>query len=59
MTHMKGRRVVVSVYLDPEQKTALDKLSKTTRVPVAAYLREGVDLVLSRYKKELRGGRKK
>ncbi|MFB3081900.1 MAG: ribbon-helix-helix domain-containing protein [Gammaproteobacteria bacterium] len=56
---MKGRRVVVSVYLDPEQKTALDKLSKTTRVPVAAYLREGVDLVLSRYKKQLRGGRKR
>jgi hypothetical protein len=43
-----------SLYLDPEVAAALRKLSEKTRVPAQEYLREGVDLVLQRYKNELR-----
>ncbi len=45
----------MTVYVDPDQKAALDKLSKVTRVPTAEYIREGVDTVLAKYKKHLRG----
>jgi hypothetical protein len=44
----------VSVYVDPEQAAALRELSRRTRVPQQVYLREGLDLVLQRYKAELR-----
>ncbi len=49
------KRVKVAVYLDAEQKRRLDALSESTRVTWSAYIREGVDLVLARYKKHLRG----
>ena len=49
-----GNRVQVTAYLSVEQKQALDQLRAVTRVPVQEYLREGVDMVLDRYKKELR-----
>ena len=35
------------------------KLSAETRVKLSDYVREGIDVVLERYKKELRGGRKR
>ncbi len=38
------------LYLDPSQKAALKDLSKRTRVPMAVYLREGVDMLLAKYK---------
>jgi hypothetical protein len=44
----------MSLYVQPEQATALRALSKRSRVPMQVYLREGVDLILARYKKELR-----
>ncbi len=52
-------RVRTNIYLDPDQKLALQKLSASTRVKLSDYVREGIDVVLERYKKELRGGRKR
>lgn len=42
-------KVVLSTYIEPSQKAALETLSRSTRVPVAEYIREAVDLVLARY----------
>lgn len=50
MKKKAGRRTLSTVYLDPKHKSALDRLSKRTRVPKAAYLREGAELVLRKYK---------
>ena len=44
----------IPCYLESEQLDDLRRLSKTTRVPLQVFLREGVDLVLKNYKKELR-----
>jgi predicted DNA-binding protein len=49
------KRVKVAVFLDAEQKRRLDALSQATRVTWSAYIREGVDWVLDRYKKHLKG----
>ncbi|MET0048218.1 MAG: ribbon-helix-helix domain-containing protein [Sedimenticola sp.] len=54
MTSKKQKRKMISAYLDPEQLEALKRLNKNTRVPVAEYIREGVDMVLEKYKKELK-----
>jgi len=52
------KKVAATVYLEPEQVEALRALSKRTRVPQQAYLREGVDAILERYaiKRERRPG---
>ncbi len=50
MPMMKGKRVLMSLYIDPEAHAALKQLSKDTRVPAAVYLREAVDDLLKKYK---------
>jgi hypothetical protein len=44
----------LALYLEPEQYEALKRLHEVTRVPMQVYLREGLDMVLDKYKKELR-----
>jgi len=58
MASKRGKRVVTTVYLNPEQLANLKLLHKVTRVPMAEYLREAVDLVLERYAKELKKGKR-
>ena len=45
-----GKRIMTPLYLDPPQKAALRKLSDRTRVPMAVYLREAVDMLLAKYR---------
>lgn len=47
----KTKRHQQAIYLDHEKATLLDKLSQETRVPKQEYLREAVDLLLTKYKK--------
>jgi len=51
-TDSRARRlkVTASVYLEPQQASALKALSQRTRVAQAVYLREAVDLLLAKYK---------
>jgi hypothetical protein len=44
-----AKRVFTGVYFDRPQHDALRALSDETRVPVAAYLREAVDMLLAKY----------
>jgi hypothetical protein len=43
------KRVFTGVYFDRAQHDALRALSDQTRVPLAAYLREAVDMLLAKY----------
>lgn len=45
-----GRQVAVTLYMRPDQKAALEKLSKKTGRPQQEFIREGIDLVLANYK---------
>jgi predicted DNA-binding protein len=49
MPTMKGKRVLMSLYIDPDVQLAVKQLSKKTRVPAAVYLREAVDDLLVKY----------
>ena len=42
--------ILVPCYLTKEQKQNLDKLSKRTLIPRAAFIRQGLDLVLKKHK---------
>ena len=45
----KDKRVFTGVYFDRLQHDALRALSDKTRVPLAAYLRKAVDMLLAKY----------
>jgi predicted DNA-binding protein len=49
------RKVLITIYMDKEQLARLNILSAITRVPKAAYIREGIDIVLKKYEKQLKG----
>jgi len=48
-----GNKVLRSIYLDLDQIEKIKRLSEITRVPQAAYIREGLDLILQKYKEQL------
>lgn len=52
-------KIVSSIYPEIPQIERLDNLSAKTRVAKSVYIREGLDLILQRYKKQLRGEHKK
>jgi predicted DNA-binding protein len=54
----KGRQIQTSIYLSAEALARLQQLAKRTRIPMAAYLREAVDDLLTKYDEpKKRGGK--
>lgn len=52
---MSRKKISTTVYITPEQSERLHLLHSRTKVPVAVYIREGIDLVLKRYEHALPG----
>ncbi len=52
---MARKKISTTVYITPEQNERLKLLHERTRVPVAEYIRQGIDLVLERYRQALPG----
>lgn len=52
---MSKKKISTTVYITPEQNEALHELHDRTKVPVAVYIREGIDLVLKQYADQLPG----
>ena len=48
-----AKKALRSVYLDIEQVERLKRLSAQARVPQAVYIREGLDLVMSKHEKRI------
>ena len=49
------KKISTTVYITQEQSEQLKLLHKKTKVPVAEYIREGIDLVLQRYNQIIPG----
>lgn len=49
------KKVSTTVYITPEQDALLKQLHARTKVPVAEYIRQGIDLVLQKYGDQLPG----
>ena len=52
---MARKKISTTVYITQEQNERLKILNKKTKVPVAEYIREGIDLVLEKHKSQLPG----
>ena len=52
---MARKKISTTIYITPEQNDRLKLLHERTKVPVAVYIREGIDLVLDRHASELPG----
>jgi len=52
---MARKKISTTIYITPEQNELLKLLNQKTKVPVAEYIRQGIDLVLERYKDLLPG----
>ena len=50
---MPESKTQITTYILVSQKERLKDLSSKTRVPISEYLREGIDLVLEKYRAEL------
>jgi hypothetical protein len=46
---MSRKKISTTIYVTPEQSDRLRLLHERTKVPVAVYIREGIDLVLRQY----------
>ncbi len=52
---MARKKISTTIYITPEQNELLKLLNERTKVPVAEYIRQGIDLVLERYREYLPG----
>lgn len=52
---MARKKISTTIYITPEQNEQLKLLNQKTKVPVAEYIRQGIDLVLEKYKEQLPG----
>jgi len=52
---MSRKKISTTVYITPEQNERLKALHDRTKVPVAEYIRQGIDLVLEKYSDKLPG----
>ncbi|MFO8072443.1 MAG: ribbon-helix-helix domain-containing protein [Polyangia bacterium] len=52
---MARKKISTTIYITEKQEQKLKELSKRTKVPVAVYIREGIDMVLERYQDNLPG----
>jgi hypothetical protein len=49
------KKISTTVYITPEQDARLKLLHARTKVPVAEYVRQGIDLILDKYRDQLPG----
>jgi predicted DNA-binding protein len=52
---MSRKKISTTIYITPEQNDRLHMLHSRTKVPVAVYIREGIDLALKHYEHMLPG----
>jgi hypothetical protein len=52
---MARRKIATTVYITPEQERELKALHARTKVPIAEYIRQGIDMVLSKHRRHLPG----
>ncbi len=52
---MARKKISTTVYITPEQNDLLKQLHEKTKVPVAEYIRQGIDMVLEKQRDQLPG----
>lgn len=55
MRCVSEKKISTTVYLTPAQHARLKQLHARTKVPIAEYIRQGIDLVLAEHADKLPG----
>jgi hypothetical protein len=50
-----AKKLATTIYITEAQQALLKELNRRSKVPVAEYIREGIDLVLEKYRDQLPG----
>lgn len=50
-----AKKLATTIYITEEQQRLLKELNRRSKVPIAEYIREGIDLVLDRHRDLLPG----
>lgn len=50
-----GKKVITTIYITEDQNRLLKELHQKTKVPVAEYIRMGVDMVLEKNRLKING----
>ena len=52
---MARKKISTTIYITPEQNDRLKLLNERTKVPIAVYIREGIDMVVDKHQDQLPG----
>lgn len=52
---MARKKITTTIYITEDQNERLKALHQKTKVPVAEYIRQGIDLILDKHQAELPG----
>ena len=52
---LMAKKLATTIYITEEQQLALKELNRRTKVPIAEFIREGIDLVLHKNSHRLPG----
>ena len=52
---MARKKITTTIYITPEQNEKLKILHERTKVPIAEYIRQGIDLILEKHQGNLPG----
>lgn len=50
-----SKKLATTIYITEQQQALLKELNNRSKVPVAEYIRQGIDLVIQRYRDQLPG----
>lgn len=50
-----SKKLATTIYITEEQQQLLKELNRRTKVPIAEFIREGIDLVLEKHGDQLPG----
>ena len=50
-----AKKLATTIYITEQQQALLKELNRRTKVPIAEFIREGIDLVLEKHRENLPG----
>lgn len=50
-----SKKLATTIYITEQQQALLKELNRRTKVPIAEFIREGIDLVLEKHRSHLPG----
>ena len=50
-----SKKIVTTIYITSQQQKDLKELNLRTKIPIAEFIRQGIDLLLKKYKEDISG----